>query len=139
MLIAVKQHGGNTGTGAALAEIVGEVNDDGVKISYDAGNVMDYHKINPLPDLAKCAGGCAASASRTIGCFRRMRIAVPAWARSTTTGCWRRWRSRAAPCRSAARTSSLRRCPGPATPEDIDSLARRAREFLEIVIAGVQA
>jgi sugar phosphate isomerase/epimerase len=36
--IVVKQHGGNTGTGAALAEITRQVNDEGVKISYDAGN-----------------------------------------------------------------------------------------------------
>jgi sugar phosphate isomerase/epimerase len=56
VLIVVKQHGGNTGTGAALAEIVRAVDDDGVKISYDAGNVMDYHKIDPLPDIRKCAG-----------------------------------------------------------------------------------
>src|SRR5262249_46864336 len=45
--IGVKQHGGNTGTGVALAEIVREVADAGVKISYDAGNVMDYHKVDP--------------------------------------------------------------------------------------------
>src|SRR5262249_2292762 len=54
--IVVKQHGGNTGTGAALAEITRAVDDEGVKISYDAGNVMDYLAIAPLPDLRACAG-----------------------------------------------------------------------------------
>lgn len=56
VLIAVKQHGGNTGTGAALGEIVREVDDQAVKVSYDSGNVMDYNKTDPLPDIRKCAG-----------------------------------------------------------------------------------
>jgi sugar phosphate isomerase/epimerase len=53
VVIVVKQHGGNTGTGEALNQIIRDVNDEGVKISYDAGNVMDYHKIDPLPDIRK--------------------------------------------------------------------------------------
>ena len=53
--IVVKQHGGNTGFGAVCAEITREVNDDGIKVCYDAGNVMDYHKVDPIPDLKKCA------------------------------------------------------------------------------------
>jgi sugar phosphate isomerase/epimerase len=40
--------------GVALAEIVREVADANVKVSYDAGNVVDYHEISPLPDLEKC-------------------------------------------------------------------------------------
>ncbi len=55
VVIVVKQHGGNTGTGAACAEITREVNDEAVKVSYDSGNVMDYMKIDPIPDLKKCA------------------------------------------------------------------------------------
>jgi sugar phosphate isomerase/epimerase len=44
VVLVIKQHGGNTGTGAALVKIVRDVNDEGVKISYDAGNVMDYQE-----------------------------------------------------------------------------------------------
>ena len=55
MLLVVKQHGGETGTGAVCAEITREVHDAGVKVNYDAGNVMDYLKIDPLPDIKKCA------------------------------------------------------------------------------------
>src|SRR5438093_387891 len=40
--IVVKQHGGETGTGAACASIVREVGDAGIMVNYDAGNVMDY-------------------------------------------------------------------------------------------------
>ena len=53
--IVVKQHGGETGTGAACAAIVREVDDEGVKVNYDAGNVMDYLDVDPIPDLRSCA------------------------------------------------------------------------------------
>ena len=55
VLIVVKQHGGSTGTGEACAEIVREVNDPAVMVNYDAGNVMDYLDVDPIPDILKCA------------------------------------------------------------------------------------
>ena len=53
--IVVKQHGGETGTGAACAAIIREVGDEGVKVNYDAGNVMDYLDVDPIPDIRACA------------------------------------------------------------------------------------
>src|SRR4029077_12355599 len=53
--IVVKKHGGETGTGAACAAIVREVDDEGVKVNYDAGNVMDYLDVDPIPDILACA------------------------------------------------------------------------------------
>src|SRR5262245_43330695 len=35
VLLVVKQHGGETGTGAACANITREVNDDGIRVNYD--------------------------------------------------------------------------------------------------------
>ena len=55
VLLIVKQHGGTTGTGAACAEIIREVNDPGVMVGYDAGNVLDYLHLDPIPDIRKCA------------------------------------------------------------------------------------
>ncbi len=55
VLLVVKQHGGTTGTGAACAEIIREVNDPGVMVGYDAGNVLDYLHLDPIPDIRKCA------------------------------------------------------------------------------------
>ncbi len=55
VLIVVKQHGGDTGTGAVCAEITREVDDAGIKVNYDAGNVMDYLNLDPIPDIKKCA------------------------------------------------------------------------------------
>ena len=57
--IVVKQHGGETGTGAACAAIIREVGDEGVKVNYDAGNVMDYLDVDPIPDIRACADGSA--------------------------------------------------------------------------------
>ena len=77
--IVIKQHGGETGTGAACADIVREVVDEGVKVNYDAGNVMDYLDVDPIPDIRACADlKCAAFASRTTATSPRTRIAVPA-------------------------------------------------------------
>jgi sugar phosphate isomerase/epimerase len=55
VLLVVKQHGGETGTGAACAEITREVADPNVKVNYDAGNVLDYLNVPPLDDIRTCA------------------------------------------------------------------------------------
>jgi sugar phosphate isomerase/epimerase len=139
VVIVVKQHGGNTGTGAALAEIVREVNDDGVKISYDAGNVMDYHKIDPLPDIRKCAEEVRSFCIKDHRLFPKDEDCGPGFGEIDHY-------KLLAPVAFTGRTMPL--CcenifapvvPRPTGPEGIDVLARRAREFLEIVVAGLQA
>src|SRR6266852_964363 len=52
--VVIKQHGGNTATGALCARIVNEVGDPGVKICYDAGNVLDYNNDDPIADIQTC-------------------------------------------------------------------------------------
>src|SRR5262245_14800796 len=54
VLLVVKQHGE---TGEVTGQIVREVADEGIKVNYDAGNVMDYTKgqVNPLDDIKSCA------------------------------------------------------------------------------------
>jgi sugar phosphate isomerase/epimerase len=141
VLIVVKQHGGNTGTGAALAEIVGEAHEEGVKISYDAGNVVDYYKnkINPLTDIKKCASLVRSFCIKDHRFFPRDEDCGPG------LGEIDHYRL-LAPVAFTGYTMPL--CcenifapvvPRPNKPEGIDALARRAREFLEIVIAGLQA
>jgi sugar phosphate isomerase/epimerase len=138
VVIVVKQHGGNTGTGAALVEIVREVNDEGVKISYDAGNVMDYHKINPLPDIRKCADEVRSFCIKDHRLFPKDEDCGPGFgeidhyrllAPVAFTG-------RVLPlCCENIFAPAL---PRPTRPEGIDALARRAREFLEVVTAGLR-
>jgi sugar phosphate isomerase/epimerase len=139
VVIVIKQHGGNTGTGAALGEIVREVNDDGVKISYDAGNVMDYHKLDPLPDVRKCAEEIRSFCIKDHRTFPKDQDCGPG------LGEIDHYRL-LAPVAFTGRTMPLC-CENifapvlarPAKPEGIDVLARRAREFLETVVAGLQA
>jgi sugar phosphate isomerase/epimerase len=139
VVVVVKQHGGNTGTGAALGEIVRAVNDDGVKISYDAGNVMDYHKIDPLPDIRKCAAEVRSFCIKDHRFFPKDQDCGPGFGEIDHY-------KLLAPVAFTGRVLPL--CcenifapvvPRPAEPEGIDALARRAREFLEVVIAGLQA
>jgi sugar phosphate isomerase/epimerase len=136
--IVVKQHGGNTGTGAALVEIIREVNDAGVKISYDAGNVMDYHKIDPLPDIRKCADEVRSFCIKDHRLFPKDEDCGPGFGEIDHY-------KLLAPVAFTGRAMPL--CcenifapvlPRPANPEGIDALARRAREFLTVVIAGLQ-
>jgi sugar phosphate isomerase/epimerase len=139
VLLVVKQHGGNTGTGAACAEITREANEAHVKVNYDAGNVMDYHKIDPLPDFKKCADEVRSFCIKDHRTFPRDQDCGPG------LGEIDHYRL-LAPVAFTGLTMPL--CcenifapalPHPDRPEGIDALARRAREFLELVVQGVQA
>ena len=142
VLLVVKQHGGETGTGVACARITREVNDDGVRVNYDAGNVMDYLRVSPaevIKDLHACAdqvrsfcikdhrdfppphGDCGPG----LGEIDHYRLLAPV----AFTG-------RALPL--CCENIFAPRLPRPTRPEGVDALARRAREFLELVVQGVQ-
>jgi sugar phosphate isomerase/epimerase len=142
VLLVVKQHGGETGTGAACARITREVNDDGIKVNYDAGNVMDYleGKVNPLTDLEACAGEVRSF------CIKDHRFFPPPH-QDCGPGLGEIDHYRLLhQVAFTGRTMPLccenifaPRVPRPRTPEGVDALARRAREYLELVIEGIQA
>jgi sugar phosphate isomerase/epimerase len=119
-------------------EIIREVNDVGVKISYDAGNVMDYHRVDPLPDIRKCADEVRSFCIKDHRLFPRDEDCGPGFGEIDHY-------KLLAPVASTGRVMPL--CcenifapvvPRPADPDGIDALARRAREFLAVVIAGLQ-
>ncbi len=140
--LVVKQHGGETGTGAACARITREVNHPNIKVNYDAGNVMDYleGKVNPLTDLAACAGEVRSF------CIKDHRFFPPPHQdcgpglgevdhyrllyQVAFTG---------RPMPLCCENLFAPRVPRPANPAGVDALARRAREFLELVIQGIQS
>jgi sugar phosphate isomerase/epimerase len=139
--IVVKPHGGNAGTGAELARIVRDVADDAVKISYDAGNVADYShgKVNPLEDIRICLDDIRGFCIKDHRFFPKDQDCGPG------LGEIDHYRL-LAPVAFTGRTIPL--CcenvyapalPVPTRPEEIDALARRAREFLELVVQGVRA
>jgi sugar phosphate isomerase/epimerase len=136
--IVVKQHGGNTGTGEACAAITREANDEGVKVCYDSGNVMDYNNVDPLPDIKKCADEVRSFAIKDHRNFPRDEDCGPGFGEIDHYKLL--W-----PVAFTGRTVPL--CcenifapviPRPKEPEGIDALVRRAREFLEVVIQGLQ-
>jgi sugar phosphate isomerase/epimerase len=137
VLIVAKQHGE---TGQVTGEIVREVADEGIKVNYDAGNVMDYTKgkVNPLEDLRTCAELVRSFCIKDHRMFPvnqdcgpglgeidhyRLLHQVAFTGREMPLCC----ENISAPAVRATR------------PEEVDALARRAREFLEVVIRGLHA
>jgi sugar phosphate isomerase/epimerase len=140
VLLVVKQHGGETGSGVACARITREVNDEGIKVNYDAGNVMDYLQIDPLPDIRACADqvrsfcikdhrnfpGPHQDCGPGLGEIDHYRLLHPV----AFTG---------RPMPLCCENIFAPRVPRPTQPEGVDGYARRAREFLELVVQGIQA
>lgn len=137
VLLVVKQHGGSTGTGEACAEIVREVSDPGVMVNYDAGNVMDYLNVDPIPDIQKCAAEVRSFCIKDhrnwpadqdcgpgLGEIDHYRLLHPVGNTGLTIPL----------CCENIFAPLVNR---PDKAEGIDALARRARIFLETVIAGL--
>lgn len=137
VLLVVKQHGGSTGTGEACADIIREVADEGVKVNYDAGNVMDYLNVDPIPDIQKCADVVRSFCIKDHRNFPRDQDCGPG------LGVIDHYRL----LQPVAYTGlKMPLCcenifapviPRPTEAEGVVALARRAREFLELVIEGL--
>ncbi|MGI8785349.1 MAG: sugar phosphate isomerase/epimerase family protein [Acidobacteriota bacterium] len=138
VILVIKQHGGETGTGKDCARIVREVGDQGVWVNYDAGNVMDYLDADPIKDIQECVTYIRSFCIKDhrnfptdvdcgpgFGEIDHYRLLAPV----SFTGL-------AMPL--ACENISAPVVPRPQAPEGVDQLARRAREFLEAVIAGLQ-
>ncbi len=138
VLLVVKQHGGTTGTGEACAKIVREVAHESVRVNYDAGNVMDYLNVDPIPDLKLCADVVHSFCIKDHRNWPKDQDCGPGYGEIdhyrlldpvAFTG-------RKLPL--CCENISAPLLPRPTDPAGIDALARRAREFLETVIAGLQ-
>jgi sugar phosphate isomerase/epimerase len=138
VLLVVKQHGGETGTGAACAEITREVADEGVKVNFDAGNVLDYLNVDPIPDLKACADEVRSFCIKDHRMFPKSQDCGPGLGEIDHYKLLHvvAWTGRAMPlCCENIFAPLVER---PKEAEGIDALARRAREFLETVITGLQ-
>ena len=137
--VVIKQHGGNTGTGEACARIVAEVGEPSIKICYDAGNVLDYEKKNPLPDIQTCWRDVRAFAIKDhrltpkdedcgpgFGQIDHYKLLAPVMRTGLTIPL-------------ACENLFAPVVPRPANPDEIDRLARRAREYMETVVRGLSA
>ena len=138
VLLVVKQHGGETGTGEACAKIVREVNDAGIKVNYDAGNVMDYLNVDPIPDISKCADVVHSFCMKDHRNWPKDQDCGPGWGEIDHYRLLHpvAWTGRKLPLCCENIYEPL--VPRPSKPEGIDALARRVREYLETVIAGLR-
>jgi sugar phosphate isomerase/epimerase len=137
--LVIKQHGGDTGSGVACAALTTELAHPNIKVNYDAGNVMDYLQIDPLKDLAQCVAEVRSFCIKDHRNTPKKEDCGPGWGEIdhfkllklvANTGltmplcCENIWE------------------PGVPRPTDgraIDKLAQRAREYMEKIIAQVQA
>lgn len=137
--VLIKQHGGNTATGAMCSAILREVGDEGVRMCYDAGNVLDYESHDPIADIATCVDDIRAFAIKDHRDWPKDQDCGPGFGEIDHYRLF-------SPVMRTGLTMPLvfenifeplvRR---PDAPEGVDALARRAREYVESVIHGLQA
>ena len=138
VMLVVKQHGGETGTGEACADITKEVDHPHVKVNYDAGNVLDYLNKDPLPDIKICAAEVRSFCIKDHRNWPKSEDCGPGFGEIDHYKLLHpiAFTGRTMPL--ACENISAPLLPRPDKPEDVDVLAKRAREFLEVVIAGLQ-
>jgi len=139
VMIVVKQHGGNTGTGAACAEIIREVADESVKVNYDAGNVMDYLDVDPIPDILKCVSEIRSFCIKDHRNFPSDQDCGPGYGEIDHYKLLNPVAFTGLKMPLCFENIFAPVIPRPTDPAGIDALARRAREFIEVVIQGLQA
>jgi sugar phosphate isomerase/epimerase len=137
--IVVKQHGGETGTGAACAAIIREVGDEGVKVNYDAGNVMDYLDVDPIPDIRACAEEVRGFCIKDHRNFPKDEDCGPGFGEIDHYRLLQPVAFTGRDMPLCCENISAPVIPAPIDPEGIDALARRAREFLDVVTRGLRA
>ncbi len=136
--LVLKQHGGNTATGEHCSRLIAEVGAESVKMCYDAGNVLDYENHDPIPDIQKCWQDIRAFAIKDhrnypkdedcgigFGEIDHYKLLAPVMRTGLTMPL-------------AAENIFEPLVPRPSTPEGVDRLARRSREHLEAVLAGLE-
>ena len=139
VMIVVKQHGGSTGTGEACAEIVREVNDPGVMVNFDAGNVMDYLNVDPIPDILKCAEEVRSFCIKDHRNWPKDQDCGPGFGEIDHYRLLRPVAFTGLKMPLCCENIFAPLVARPTEPEGVDALARRAREFLEVVIRGLHA
>lgn len=136
--LVIKQHGGNTATGADCARIVSEVGDPGIKICYDAGNVLDYKNDDPIADIKTCwqeiRAFCIKDHRNTprdedcgpgFGEIDHYKLLAPVLRMGITMPL-------------AFENIFQPLLPRPTQADAVDALALRARQYLEAVLSGLQ-
>jgi sugar phosphate isomerase/epimerase len=135
--VLIKQHGGNTATGRDCERIVQEVGSPAVAICYDAGNVLDYENHDPIPDIQTCWRSIRAFAIKDHRNTPKDEDCGPGFGEIDHYKLLRPVMKTGLTIPLACENIFEPLVPRPKTAEEVDALARRAREFLETVIRGL--
>ena len=138
VLLVVKQHGGETGTGEACAAITREVNHANIKVNYDAGNVLDYLDKDPIPDIKLCANEVRSFCIKDHRNWPKDEDCGPGFGEIDHYKLLHPVAFSGLDLPLACENIFAPLVPRPEEAEGVDTLAKRAREFLEVVIAGLQ-
>jgi sugar phosphate isomerase/epimerase len=107
-------------------------------VNYDAGNVMDYLDLDPIPDIHKCATEVRSFCVKDHRNWPKDQDCGPGFGEIDHYRLLEPVAFRGLTMPLAYENISAPLVARPTTPEEIDALARRAREYLEAVIAGLQ-
>ncbi|HET8549773.1 MAG TPA: TIM barrel protein [Bryobacteraceae bacterium] len=136
--VVIKQHGGNTATGRDCARIVADVADPGVKICYDAGNVLDYNNDDPIADIQTCWPEIRAFAIKDHRNTPKDEDCGPGFGEIDHYKLLRPVMRTGLTMPLAFENIFEPLLPRPTNPDRVDVLARRSREYIESVISGLQ-
>jgi sugar phosphate isomerase/epimerase len=137
--IVIKQHGGNTATGADCERIIADVADSSVKICYDAGNVLDYNNDDPISDIQTCWKDIRAFAIKDHRNTPKDQDCGPGFGEIDHYKLLASVMHTGLTMPLACENISEPLVPRPIDASKVDVLAKRAREYLESVIQGLQA
>ena len=134
--LVIKQHGGETGSGAACADFTRKLAHPHVKVNYDAGNVLDYLNVDPIPDLKACVDEVRSFCIKDHRNFPKDEDCGPGFGeidhyKLLHPVAWDKGRLPLA-CENISAPLLAAK-----SAEEIDRLALRAREFLQTVIRGL--
>ena len=138
VVLVVKQHGGSTGTGEACAVIIREVNDPNVWVNYDAGNVMDYLDVDPIPDIRKCVSEIRSFCIKDHRNWPKDQDCGPGFGEIDHYRLFEPVAFTGLTMPLAYENISAPLLKQPTSADEVDILARRARTYLETVIQGLQ-
>ena len=109
-----------------------------MKVNFDAGNVLDYLNLDPIPDLKACADEVRSFCIKDHRNFPKSEDCGPGLGEIDHYKLLHEvlWTGRTMPlCCENIFAPLVER---PKDPEGVDALARRAREFLAVVTRGLQ-
>jgi sugar phosphate isomerase/epimerase len=136
--VVIKQHGGNTTTGRDCAKIIADVSDEGVRICYDAGNVVDLSDDDPIADLNACWRDIRAFAIKDHRNWPEDEDCGPGFGEIDHYRLFAPVAYTGLDMPMAFENIFEPLTPRPTTAEGVDDLARRAREYVESVVRGLQ-